>query len=82
MVTATITSKGQITIPKAVRDSLRLHSGDRVEFLVRGDGDAILKPIAKTVNEVFGMLHRPTGPKRTTEEMNRAIARKMGNRKR
>jgi AbrB family looped-hinge helix DNA binding protein len=82
MVTATITSKGQITIPKAVRDSLRLHSGDQVEFLVRGHAEVIVKPIAKAVNEVFGKLHKPTGPKRTIGEMNQAIARARRNRKR
>ena len=39
MVTATLTSKGQLTIPKAVRDSLHLHTGDRVAFVVHGDDE-------------------------------------------
>ena len=42
MITATLTSKGQLTIPKAVRDSLRLHAGDRVAFVVHGDDEAVL----------------------------------------
>ncbi|WP_390889297.1 AbrB/MazE/SpoVT family DNA-binding domain-containing protein [Leptodesmis sichuanensis] len=34
MLTSTITSKGQITIPKAIRDLLNLHPGDRIDFIV------------------------------------------------
>ena len=82
MVTATITNNGQITIPKTVRDSLRLRSGDRVEFLVQGHDEAVLRPITKSVHEVFGKLHKPNGPRRTLTEMNQAIARRMRNRKR
>jgi len=41
MATATITSKGQITIPKAIRDR---RPGRVVEFLVR-DGEVILRPV-------------------------------------
>ena len=82
MVTATITSKGQITIPRAVRDSLRLRCGDRVELLLQDGAAAILKPIAKSVNEVFGKLYKPDGPKRTVPEMNQAVSRRMRNRKR
>jgi len=74
MVTATLTTKGQITIPKAVRESLHLHAGDRVEFVIHGDCEATLKPITKSVDEVFGKLHSPSGPHRTVEEMKEAVA--------
>lgn len=82
MVTATITSKGQITLPKRVRDSLRLHTGDRIEFLVRGQTEAVLKPVTKTVDEVFGRLSGRAGVTRTVEEMNEAIARRIRGRRR
>jgi len=77
MVTATITSKGQITIPKTVRDSLRLHSGDRVAFIVNGITDALLKPVTKTVDQVFGRLHKSGQVGKTVVEMNQVIARRM-----
>ena len=77
MTTATITSKGQITIPKVVRDSLHLHVGDRIDFVMHGQTEAILKPVTKTVDQVFGMLHRPGQAGKTVEEMNRAIAHRM-----
>ncbi len=77
MVTATLTSKGQLTIPKAVRDLLHLHSGDRVAFVVHGDTEAVLKPVTKSVDEVFGCLRNPAQPPRTVEEMNAAVAKRM-----
>ena len=58
MVTATITSKGQITIPKDVRTSLHLHAGDRVAFVVHGNSEAVLTPITRSVDDVYGKLHK------------------------
>lgn len=77
MVTATITSKGQVTIPKGVRDSLHLHSGDLIEFIVHNQSEATLKPLTKSVDEVFGRLHRPGRPARSVDEMNSAVARRI-----
>lgn len=39
-----ITSKGQATIPKAIRDHLRLKPGDRVKFFIHPDGSVVLLP--------------------------------------
>ena len=77
MVTATLTSKGQITIPKTVRESLRLHSGDRVAFIMHGLTEAVLKPVTKTVDQVFGRLHKHGQAGKTVAEMNQAVARRM-----
>ena len=74
MIAATLTSKGQITIPKAVRQSLRLQAGDRVAFMLHGEGEVVIRPITRTVDEVFGMLHRKGMKTRSVEEMNTAIA--------
>ena len=82
MVTATLTSKGQLTIPKAVRDSLHLHAGDRIAFVVHGDSEATMKPITKSVDEVFGRLHSPGQPQRSVEEMKAVVAQRMRERNR
>jgi AbrB family looped-hinge helix DNA binding protein len=82
MVTATLTSKGQLTLPKAVRDSLNLHAGDRVMFVVRGDTEAVMQPLTKSVDEVFGRLHNPVQPRRSIDEMNAAVAKRMKSRER
>ncbi len=67
MPLATVTSKGQITLPKPVREALKLRSGDRVEITIE-DGKAILRPIVKRVEEVFGKLSRE-GKSYSIEEM-------------
>ena len=77
MVAATITSKGQITIPKMVRDSLHLHSGDRIAFIMHDQTEAVLKPITTTVDHVFGRLHKPGQVGKTVAEMNQTIAQRM-----
>jgi antitoxin PrlF len=77
MTTATMTSKGQITIPKSVRESLNLQTGDRVAFVLNGPAEAVLRPVTKSVDQVFGRLHEPGTSGRTVAEMNRAIARRM-----
>jgi AbrB family looped-hinge helix DNA binding protein len=77
MVTATLTSKGQLTIPKAVRDSLHLHAGDRVAFVIHDNAEAVLKPVTKSVDDVFGRLHSPAQRRKSVEEMNAAVAKRM-----
>ena len=82
MVTATLTTKGQITIPKAVRESLHLRSGDRIAFLVHGDVEATMRPVTKSVDEVFGRLHSPSQLRRTVEQMKAAVAERVRRRNR
>ncbi len=59
MTTATITSKGQTTIPKDVRDRLALRPGDRVEFVVRDDGTALVVPAKSRLSDLKGCLPPP-----------------------
>ena len=77
MPSATITSKGQLTLPKAIRDLLHLDTGDRVDFVVKDDGTVVLKPATVDVRELRGMLHRKGLKPLTIEEMN-AIIRRRG----
>jgi len=77
VVTATLTSKGQMTIPKAVRESLRLRSGDRVEFVVHDQSEATMRPITKSVDDVFGRLRVRGQAAVTVARMDEAIAREM-----
>lgn len=77
MTSATLTSKGQITIPKSIRDSLRLHTGDRIEFVVHDSSEALLRPITKSVDEVYGRLHDPKRAPLTVAQMDAALARRF-----
>ena len=67
-----ITSKGQATIPKAIREHLRLKPGDRVKFFIHPDGTVRLLP-KLPASALRGMI-KYRGPTITIEQMNQAIA--------
>ena len=77
MPSATLTSKGQLTLPKAIRDLLRLGTGDRVDFVVKDDGTVVLRPATVDVRELKGLLHRRGMKPLSIDEMN-AIIRRRG----
>jgi antitoxin PrlF len=77
MAVATLTSKGQVTIPKEVRDVLKLQAGDKVEFVLSDEPAALLKPVTKRVDEVFGRLQKPGRKPVTVERMKEGIRRKL-----
>ncbi len=77
MPMATITSKGQTTIPKAVRERLRLKAGDRVEFVIQDDGNVLMIPATVRVADLEGILPAPQKAL-SVEEMNRVIRARGG----
>jgi AbrB family looped-hinge helix DNA binding protein len=68
-----ITVKGQATIPKAVREHLRLKPGDRVKFFVHPDGTVVLLP-KRPASVMRGIVRSRRRRPVTIEEMNAAIA--------
>ena len=77
MPSATITSKGQLTLPKAIRDRLRLGPGDRVDFVLKDDGTVVLRPATIDVRDLRGLLQRKGVKPLSVEEMD-AIIRRRG----
>jgi AbrB family looped-hinge helix DNA binding protein len=75
MSTATLTSKGQITIPLAIRRKLGLDTGDRVEFVELAPGEFALKPATEDVRALKGMIRAPAKPV-SIDAMNAAIKRR------
>ncbi len=75
---ATITSKGQITLPKALRDHLHLSAGDRVEFIIDSGNVVRLLPHLSSVKNLKGMLPRPIRAV-TLEQMDQSIADGIAN---
>jgi AbrB family looped-hinge helix DNA binding protein len=55
---ATLTSNGQTTIPKEIRDSLRMKAGDRMTFTLMPDATIVMRVKSKNLNEVAGTLHK------------------------
>ena len=71
MLESAVTSKGQTTLPKPVRDALSVRPGDRVRYLIHDDEVRIV-PV-RPVNRLFGVLAYD-GPAASLDDMERAIA--------
>jgi len=74
MATATMTSKGQITVPKEVRDELNLTVGSKVMFVKLQEGQYRLVARTGRIQDLAGMLHDPDRPALSIDEINDAIA--------
>jgi AbrB family looped-hinge helix DNA binding protein len=77
MPTAVITSKGQITIPKPVRDALGVETGDRVEFVELERGVYTVVAATRDIRDLKGVIPKPAKPV-SVEDMNRAVRRHAG----
>ena len=77
MALAKITTKGQVTIPKNIRESLHLHTGDKIEIFLNDQGEAIIRPISKKVDDMFGILNNPKQKAVSIEDMNEGIKDRM-----
>jgi AbrB family looped-hinge helix DNA binding protein len=67
----TMTSKGQTTIPKEIRDSLGLQPQDKLNFSLLSDGTVIMRAKKRSIKSVYGMLHQEDRPVISIEEMQR-----------
>lgn len=73
MASATITTKGQVTIPQEIRDYLNLDTGTKVDFVIDENGTVKLIPLNVSIQSLSGSLHRPKMKSATLEEMEAAI---------
>lgn len=71
MLQSIMTSRGQITIPAEIRRKLNLHSGNKLEFVLKDD-QVLLLPINKSIRDLKGILPKPVNTL-TCEEMNDVI---------
>ena len=74
MPSASLTSKGQITVPKAIRDRLKVATGDRLDFVIEDDR-VVLRAGTRDLRSLQGLLRRPGRKAVSIEEMNAAIAK-------
>ena len=78
MSLSTLTSKGQITIPKSLRKSMSIDTGDKIEFIINEQNEVVIKPITKKAIDVFGQLSKYKKDKPISiEKMNEAIAKQF-----
>jgi len=74
MSASTVTSKGQITIPKEIREYLKLRTGHRLDFEIASSGTVIIRPRNRDVRELKGMVRSRRRKPASIEDMNQAIA--------
>lgn len=74
MSAATLTTKGQLTLPKEVRAALGVGPGDRVEFVRMEDGNYAVMAATQSVKTLKGLIPKPRKPV-TLADMDAAIAR-------
>lgn len=80
MIGSTITRKGQVTIPKTIRDRLGVREGGKVLFVIRGD-DVVLKVVRSSILDLKGSVtpvQRPEDFESIHKSTQKAIARKLG----
>lgn len=69
---ATVTSQGQITIPKEIREFLRVRNGGKLRLVIESDDRVAVTPVNLSVQRLFGMLGTPPRTA-TVEEMDTAV---------
>ena len=72
MTIATMTSKGQVTIPASTRSRLRLAPGSKIDFVENEAGEIVLRPVVGDVRRLRGIINYD-GPAVSIEDMDRAI---------
>lgn len=73
MPTSTLTSKGQITVPKPIREHLHVAEGDQVDFAIAPNGDVVMHRLIGSVDALAGIFHRPHRKAVSLQDMDNAI---------
>ena len=66
----TMTIKGQVTVPREIRDRLGLEPGDKMVFTMLSDGTVLMRPKTRRLAELAGSLTRPGQPRVSIDDMN------------
>ena len=70
MTETTLTSKGQVTVPREIRERLGLESGDKLSFTLLSDGTVVMRAKTRRLADLAGVLTRPGQPKVSIEDIN------------
>ena len=71
---ATVTDKGQVTVPKAIRDKVGIVPGSRLDFTLMEDGSLKVRLLSRGADGLFGLLFRPGQAAQEIEQMDEGIA--------
>jgi len=70
---STVTDKGQVTLPKAIRDRLGIRAGSRIEFEVQPDDTLKVRVLTRGATGLFGLIARPGEAARSLDEIDAGI---------
>ena len=70
---ATVTDKGQVTVPKNIRDQLHIATGSKLDFEIEEDGSLRVRVLARGSENLFGLVHRPGIKPLSVEAMDEGI---------
>lgn len=71
---ASMTDKGQVTVPKDIRDRLGIAAGSKLDFEVQDDGTIRVRVLARGAGNLFGLVRRPGMAPRSIDAMDEGIA--------
>ena len=78
MTESTITTKGQCVVPKKIRDYMRLNPGDKIDFVIREDGEVYVRPVILDVRELKGQMKKPGRKPASLKDMENAVRKRAG----
>ena len=78
MAESTITTKGQCVVPKKIREYMRLNPGDKIDFVIREDGEVYVRPVIMDVRELKGRLKKPGRKPVSLKDMEKAVRKQAG----
>jgi AbrB family looped-hinge helix DNA binding protein len=78
MAESTLTTKGQCVVPKKIREYMNLNPGDKVDFVVREDGEVFIRPVVLDVRELKGMMKKTGRKPVSLKQMDKAIRKSAG----
>jgi antitoxin PrlF len=76
MPSAILRRKGQITVPKEIREALKVDVGDRLDFVLEGPQRVVVRAGVANVEDLKGLLYRPGRRRVSLEQMTASVARR------
>jgi len=70
---ATVSSKGQVVIPKSLREALGIHSGMVLNFETQANGSLVVKPMMSSIDKFFGCCRDSKKPSKSPVNVDKAI---------
>ncbi|WP_112187941.1 AbrB/MazE/SpoVT family DNA-binding domain-containing protein [Methylibium petroleiphilum] len=65
----TMSVKGQVTIPRDIRERLGLQAGDKIAWTILSNGTVVVRPKTRRLSDLVGILNRPEQPGVSVDEM-------------